>query len=294
VTTDDLTPGLPAIAPPRLHRAKRFLLLPLLVSCALPALAAPEPAPVVPEAIELQQQPAPSIDLPLAPPTTATAASAAPATPTSHASAAAPQPAAATGSTLRRKADAAATATLAALLPHLAGNDALPLLDRSAMFAGDISRLINAYELGQGAEGRAQQGAAASQAVTDNRVQQVLKGAMSLVGTPYRWGGTSPDTGFDCSGLVGYVFRNVLGVELPRVSREIAGIGEGELIKDRNALSPGDLVFFGMRGRINHVGIYVGEGQFLHAPSRGKDVRVDSMTGGYWGTRFMQARRIDI
>ncbi|WP_343237097.1 C40 family peptidase [Xanthomonas sp. XNM01] len=234
------------------------------------------------------------MDLPLAPPTTATAASAAPATPTSHASAAAPQPAAATGSPLRRKADAAATATLAALLPHLAGNDALPLLDRSAMFAGDISRLINAYELGQGAEGRAQQGAAASQAVTDNRVQQVLKGAMSLVGTPYRWGGTSPDTGFDCSGLVGYVFRNVLGVELPRVSREIAGIGEGELIKDRNALSPGDLVFFGMRGRINHVGIYVGEGQFLHAPSRGKDVRVDSMTGGYWGTRFMQARRIDI
>ena len=90
------------------------------------------------------------------------------------------------------------------------------------------------------------------------------------------------------------MFRSTLGVELPRVSREMAAKAQGELIRDRAQLSPGDLVFFGLRGRVNHVGIYVGDGQFLHAPSRGKDVRVDSLTSGYWSNRFLQARRVDI
>ena len=196
-------------------------------------------------------------------------------------------PAAAAPATgLRQKADAAANATLAALLPHLAGNDNIPLLDRSAMFAGDVSRLLATYDLTQGVP-------AQSAAPAEGRVQQVLKAAMGLIGTPYRWGGTSTE-GFDCSGLVGYVFRNALGIELPRVSREMAAKAEGELIRDRSLLSPGDLVFFGLRGRVNHVGIYVGDGQFLHAPSRGKDVRVDSLTSGYWSNRFLQARRVDI
>ena len=110
-----------------------------------------------------------------------------------------------------------------------------------------------------------------------------------LLGTPYRWGGESPENGFDCSGLVGYVYRTVLGMDLPRVSRQMATTGEKV---ERTALAPGDLVFFGRRGRVNHVGIYVGEGRFLHAPSRGKDVRVDSMTTGYWGGRFLQGRRV--
>ena len=99
---------------------------------------------------------------------------------------------------------------------------------------------------------------------------------MSLLGTPYRWGGESTE-GFDCSGLVGYVYRSVLGMELPRVSRQMATTGEAV---ERSALVPGDLVFFGKRGRVSHVGIYVGEGRFLHAPSRGKDVRVDSLRVG--------------
>ena len=121
------------------------------------------------------------------------------------------------------------------------------------------------------------------------RIQTVLTKAVTLLGTPYRWGGESPDGGFDCSGLVGYVYRMALGMELPRVSRQMATTGEAV---DRAALVPGDLVFFGLRGRVSHVGIYVGEGRFLHAPSRGKDVRVDSLTSGYWSGRYMQGRRV--
>ncbi|WP_428992291.1 C40 family peptidase [Pseudoxanthomonas suwonensis] len=251
----------------------------MLALPATPLLAAPEPAQIVPEplapaAVDVTV-PA-ELELP-APPV---AAAPAPVAPTA---AAAEAPAA---SGLRQKADAAANATLAALLPHLAGNDSIPLLDRSAMFAGDVSRLLAAYDLTLGVPAQASH-------AQEGPVQQVLKAAMSLIGTPYRWGGSSTE-GFDCSGLVGYVFRSALGVELPRVSREMAATADGELIRDRSLLNPGDLVFFGLRGRINHVGIYVGDGQFLHAPSRGKDVRVDRMDSGYWGNRFMQARRVEI
>ena len=121
-------------------------------------------------------------------------------------------------------------------------------------------------------------------------IKSVLQRALALLGTPYRWGGTSPDKGFDCSGLVGYVFHNALGIELPRVSREMAR--SGELVSDRAQLSEGDLGFFGRRGRVDHVGIYLGEGRFVHAPSTGKDVMVSSLETGYWSGKFMQARRV--
>lgn len=288
MTTDDLPPGQPAATPAaRVRRALRPFLFLVLAVPALPLLASPrpEPATIEPEAIapaapatiapELER-PEPAVAVPAPPVPTRTMAKAS----------AAAKPAPTTGS-LRQKADAAADATLAALLPHLAGNDSLPLLDRSAMFAGDISRLLAAYDLTRAVP---QQEPAKPQG---GGVQQVLKAAMSLVGTPYRWGGTSTD-GFDCSGLVGYVFRNALGIELPRVSREMAAKSDAKLIRNRDDLSPGDLVFFGLRGRVNHVGIYVGDGQFLHAPSRGKDVRVDRLDSGYWSNRFMQARRVEI
>ena len=189
----------------------------------------------------------------------------------------------------RSRADAAASATLAALLPHLAANDTIPLMDRSAMVAGDLSRLLANYDTSSAANG-----SVVGTEADNGKVQSLLRRAMTLLGTPYRWGGSNPDSGFDCSGLVGYVFRSALGIELPRVSREMAHDNNAELINDRAALAAGDLVFFGRKGRVDHVGIYVGEGRFLHAPSTGKDVRVDTLLSGYWGNKFMQARRVDL
>ena len=124
---------------------------------------------------------------------------------------------------------------------------------------------------------------------TSSRIKTVLQRAFTLLGTPYRWGGTSPEGGFDCSGLVGYVFRTI-GIDLPRVSRSMAN--EGTAVTDRTALTEGDLVFFGKRGRVDHVGIYIGEGKFVHAPRTGRDVTVSSMDSGYWSQKYLQARRL--
>ncbi len=124
------------------------------------------------------------------------------------------------------------------------------------------------------------------------RTLAVMHGALALLGTPYRWGGTDPDNGLDCSGLVGYVFRSTLGLDLPRISRDLARAGQPILA--RAELSPGDLVFFGLRGRVNHVGIYLGDGRFLHAPRRGEDVRIDDFNNRYWQTRFLGARRVGL
>ena len=133
--------------------------------------------------------------------------------------------------------------------------------------------------------------AASAAPSTSTRVKTVLQRAFALLGTPYRWGGSSPDGGFDCSGLVGYVFRSI-GIDLPRVSRAMAN--EGVAITDRTALAEGDLVFFGRRGRVDHVGIYVGDGKFLHAPRTGRDVTVSSLTSGYWAQKYMEARRVAV
>jgi cell wall-associated NlpC family hydrolase len=116
--------------------------------------------------------------------------------------------------------------------------------------------------------------------------------ALQQLGTHYRFGGTSPDTGFDCSGLIHYSARESIGLTLPRRSAELARTGKA--IK-RQDLAVGDLVFFNTRGgRYSHVGIYLGNNLFVHAPSSGGKVRVENMTTQYWKKRYTGARRIDI
>ena len=129
--------------------------------------------------------------------------------------------------------------------------------------------------------------AATESSAKEGRVQQLLKRALTLLGTPYRWGGTTT-AGFDCSGLVGYVFRTALGIELPRVSRDMATRGEKV---NRDQLIEGDLVFFSRGKAVDHVGIYIGNNQFVHAPRTGRDVSVSKLDG-YWANHFVSARRV--
>lgn len=118
----------------------------------------------------------------------------------------------------------------------------------------------------------------------------VLMRAISLVGTPYRWGGSSPETGFDCSGLVNYVFRDMVDLRLPRTSRELAAF-QGPRVKPKR-LAIGDLVFFGDDSGVNHVGIYIGDGRFVHAPNRHGKVRLDELDGAYWRDHYTGAKRV--
>ena len=121
-------------------------------------------------------------------------------------------------------------------------------------------------------------------------VQEMLDTALSYLGVPYRLGGASPRTGFDCSGLVSHVFRQTFGLSLPRTAREIARNGAAVA---RGELLPGDLVFFNTRGFLNsHVGIYLGDSKFVHAPNARGRVRIDDMDNTYYRTRFNGARRM--
>lgn len=118
----------------------------------------------------------------------------------------------------------------------------------------------------------------------------VLMRAISLVGTPYRYGGNTPEGGFDCSGLVNYVYRDMLDLRLPRTSRDLAAY-QGPKIEPRR-LAAADLVFFGSGAQVTHVGIYVGEGRFVHAPSTGGTVRLDHLDGSYWRQHYSGAKRV--
>lgn len=119
---------------------------------------------------------------------------------------------------------------------------------------------------------------------------QLVDQALAYLGIRYRFGGTSPETGLDCSGLVLNVFRNAVGLDLPRTAHEMAALGDKI---GRQELKPGDLVFFNtMRRAFSHVGIYLGDGKFVHAPSGGGKVRVENMGTRYWSQRFNGARRM--
>jgi cell wall-associated NlpC family hydrolase len=123
-----------------------------------------------------------------------------------------------------------------------------------------------------------------------SRAQDLVLNAMGMMGIPYRWGGTTPESGFDCSGFVQYVARQALGIALPRSSFDQVNAGKAV---DKEDLQPGDLVFFNtMRAPFSHVGIYVGDNRFIHAPSRGKTVEIVDINNSYWQQRYNGARRL--
>jgi cell wall-associated NlpC family hydrolase len=120
--------------------------------------------------------------------------------------------------------------------------------------------------------------------------QGLASAALDLIGIRYKWGGNTPETGLDCSGLVRYVFQQVTGVTLPRTAKDISRLGTDVAIAD---LQPGDLVFFNTRRfAFSHVGIYLGNNQFVHAPRRGREVEVATLDSGFWQRRFDGARRM--
>jgi cell wall-associated NlpC family hydrolase len=120
--------------------------------------------------------------------------------------------------------------------------------------------------------------------------QELTTRALDLLGIRYKWGGTTPKSGLDCSGLVQFVFQEVTGVTLPRSARELSRIGDKVA---RDDLKPGDLVFFNTRRfAYSHVGIYLGDNRFIHAPRRGREVEVATIDAAYWATHFDGARRL--
>jgi cell wall-associated NlpC family hydrolase len=122
--------------------------------------------------------------------------------------------------------------------------------------------------------------------------EDVLFRALGLVGTPYRWGGNTPDSGFDCSGLISYVYRDVTGISLPRTTREMISMQAANVGKE--GLQTGDLIFFATNGgsQVSHAGIYVGEGRFVHAPATGGTVKLDSLSKAYWQKAYLSAKRV--
>ena len=112
--------------------------------------------------------------------------------------------------------------------------------------------------------------------------------ALGLVGTPYRYGGNTPDGGFDCSGLIGYVYRNEVGTPPPRTVAQLSDWGQAV---DVDELRTGDLVVFGRGRNPSHAGIYVGEGRFVHAPSSGGTVRLDELQSRHWSRQNPAFRR---
>lgn len=124
--------------------------------------------------------------------------------------------------------------------------------------------------------------------LTLDQANDVTVTAIGLVGTPYRYGGNTPESGFDCSGLIGYVYKLRAGVMAPRTTGGLIDWGTGI---SAQSLRTGDLVVFAQNGRANHAGIYVGEGRFVHAPSTGGTVRLDRLNSSYWAKQQVSYRR---
>lgn len=116
---------------------------------------------------------------------------------------------------------------------------------------------------------------------------------MSQLGKPYLWGGTSPHTGFDCSGLVWYAYKDVVKFKIPRTANEMYHLRDAAPI-NRESLEKGDLVFFRInnRGAADHVGVYLGNGRFIQSPRTGKDIQISQLSDDYWQRHYVGARRV--
>ncbi|MBT0729128.1 C40 family peptidase [Rosenbergiella nectarea] len=123
--------------------------------------------------------------------------------------------------------------------------------------------------------------------------QTAMNKLMNQLGKPYQWGGTSPHTGFDCSGLVYYAYKDLVKFKIPRTANEMYHLRDAAPVK-RNSLQKGDLVFFRIhrRGAADHVGVYVGNGKFIQSPRTGKDIQITDLTGEYWQKHYIGARRV--
>lgn len=150
------------------------------------------------------------------------------------------------------------------------------------------------YDTAQPPQTKTQKALSKLHDITDqvtSRASDLAVEAMSMIGIRYRYGGDSPESGLDCSGLVRYVFKAAWGADLPRTAAEISRVGAKV---DKFDLQPGDLLFYNtMRRGFSHVGIYLGDSKFIHSPSAGGQVRIESMDLAYWKQRFNGARRIN-
>jgi cell wall-associated NlpC family hydrolase len=169
---------------------------------------------------------------------------------------------------------------------HAQSADAAPSAPAATAQREDLSQLIEE-------KGWAQRiGEATTEAIksTAQTAGDVVMHALGFIGVPYRMGGNAAETGLDCSAFVRLIYKQITGLVLPRTAAEQAASTQ---TIDRSQLKPGDLVFFNTLQRsFSHVGIYIGEGRFVHSPRTGGQVRIESMNIPYWQTRFNGARRV--
>jgi cell wall-associated NlpC family hydrolase len=185
------------------------------------------------------------------------------------------------------------SALLAAALPSQAAPDMpskAPSAAGNAAAGDDLDKLL----IARGLIDRVQQAGSVATTKVENAATaagEIVVSAMGFLGLPYKRGGNSFDTGFDCSGFVKALYAQTLGKVLPRTSAEQAA---QTTTIEKTELQPGDLVFFNtMRRAFSHVGIYIGEGKFIHSPKPGAQVRIENMNAGYWDKRYDGARRVE-
>lgn len=170
----------------------------------------------------------------------------------------------------------------ASAAPEGLDNDALERL---------IRERTGSQQSGGGTEQPARSPAPVQSRTPSDEAGDLIMNAMSLIGVSYRFGGNSPTQGLDCSGFMQYIFRRSMGITLPRTSAEMATVGQHV---ERANLKPGDMVFFRTSGggRISHVGMYIGNDRFIHAPRTGRNIEITSLSSRYWNSKYATARRV--